>query len=245
MFLQEPAPTRADLNFTLFGFPVRVHPMFWLVTALMAWRPGQETPPQELVIWIIAVFFCIVVHELGHAFLARRYGASAHIVLYSFGGLAISHPQSRYMWERVAISFAGPAAGFLFAGLTMAIIAATGREVQFDWYWIPFRWKTLPDENLNLLVLDMTFINCYWGLFNLLPIYPLDGGQIARNLFTHYDWRDGLRKSQIVSVIVAVGLAVYLFQQSGGNIGFQVMMLGFLAFQNFQEMRGGGYGNPW
>lgn len=196
----------------------------------------EGMPPELLIIWVGAVFVSILVHELGHALAARFYGAAAHIVLYSFGGLAISHPQPRGVWQRVAISFAGPGAGFLFALLIAVILNATGRAVRVEPALVPFRWEPFEDFNLNFLVGNLMYINCYWGLVNLLPIYPLDGGQISRNLFMHYDLRGGLRKSQWLAVIVAAGIAVYFLEETR-QINFMSLMFAFLAYQNYQEMQ--------
>lgn len=247
MFLQEPSRTQFDLNFSLLGFPVRVHPLFWLITVALAWD-SNGVKPQELLLWVVSVFVSIVIHELGHAWMARYFGASAHIVLYSFGGLAVSHPEPRNVWDRVAICFAGPAAGFLFALVIAAALAASGQHVTFIWNWIPIRFDGFAEPNLNLLVFYLLYINCLWGLVNLLPIYPLDGGQIARNLFMHYDWRAGLRNSQRLSMGVAIALAVYLLAQSvqaGGRPDVTVFMLGYLAYLNYQEMNPSGMRGPW
>lgn len=245
VFLQEPSHTRFDLRFRLFGFPVRVHPLFWAVTALLAWQPGQDVAPRVLLIWMAAVFVSILIHELGHALAARYFGASAHIVLYSFGGLAITHPEPRYVWDRVAISFAGPAAGFLFALIIVVALAASGHAGQFLLHWIPIRFKPFTDANLNELIGQLLEINILWGLVNLLPIFPLDGGRISRNLFMRYDWNDGLRKSWLLSMGTAIGLAVYLLVQAGGQPSFKVFMLGYLAYLNYQEMNPMGPRNPW
>src|SRR5688500_3784168 len=89
MFLSEPPRSNGDLHFRVFGFPVRVHPYFWLVTAIMGLGSGDEgTAPMELLTWVGVVFVSILVHELGHAFLQRRFGGRPWITLYGLGGLA-------------------------------------------------------------------------------------------------------------------------------------------------------------
>jgi Zn-dependent protease len=233
------------LHFSLLGFPVRVHPMFWVMTALMAWS-GGELPPQILLIWVGVVFVSILVHELGHAVAARYFGGQASIVLYQFGGLAMHYPAPQHVWQRVAISLAGPAAGFLLAIATMLLVGGTGHRIEFELDWIPLTWSRIAEPNAGLAVDFLMFVNVYWGLFNLLPIFPLDGGQVARNLLVRYDYRDGLRKSHWISVIVAAGLAVYVWVDSDGQRMLTVLMLGFLAFQNYQELRSPwGSRNPW
>jgi len=86
VFLGEPPRSQGDFQFPIAGFNIRVTPWFWLATALLGIRNDD---PRLVVVWVIAVFISIVIHELGHAFAFRYYGYNAHIVLYHFGGLAI------------------------------------------------------------------------------------------------------------------------------------------------------------
>ena len=130
MILAEPPPSQGDLHFRLFGFPVRVHPFFWLVCLIMGLR-GSSTPPAEVIAWLIAVFVSIVIHELGHAFLQRRYGGNPRIVLHGFGGLAICGDCDRSPRSQILISLAGPMAGFLFAGLLLVALRIAGYQAGF------------------------------------------------------------------------------------------------------------------
>lgn len=113
--LSDPGTTRYDLRFSVLGIPVRVHPMFWLVGALL----GSGAGPQlgVIAIWIGCLFVSILVHELGHALAARSFGWPPDIVLHGFGGFARYSPGFGYTRRRaIWISFAGPLAGFgLFA----------------------------------------------------------------------------------------------------------------------------------
>ena len=87
MFLfQPPPPTRFDLRFSVAGFPVRVHPLFWLIAILFGSSAGS---PAKVMAWIIAIFVSITIHELGHAFALRRYGVESQIILHAAGGLTV------------------------------------------------------------------------------------------------------------------------------------------------------------
>ncbi|MBX9581317.1 MAG: hypothetical protein K2X87_13490, partial [Gemmataceae bacterium] len=110
--LVEPDRTPYDLNFRLFGFPVRVHPLFWVVTVLFGSSALRDFGPEYLLVWVVVVFVSILVHELGHAFAFRAFGTDAAVVLYGFGGLAVPWGGVAGRWRRVAVSLAGPAAGF-------------------------------------------------------------------------------------------------------------------------------------
>jgi Zn-dependent protease len=260
MILGEPPPTQGDLHFRLFGFPVRVHPFFWLVTLLLGLQLEQ---PVKILIWIIVVFVSILVHELGHAFLQRYYGGRPWITLYSFGGLASCNDCNRAPWPQIIISLAGPVAGFILAGLVIAVVALTGHAIGFalsahrdldalmirndiasiilqplvviDAYFEPYR-----SAPVNQTVADMLQVNILWGVLNLLPIYPLDGGRITRELFTLWDARSGIIQSLQLSAGAAVLVAAYAVLKS--QI-FMALMFGFLAFGSFQMLQA--YRNRW
>ena len=135
MLLGEPPRTQWDLHFSLFGIPVRVHPLFWLVAVIMGVRGSPEL--MDLLIWVVAVFLSILVHELGHATIMRLYGFAPWITLYGFGGLASYSPAQAYGSKRtdtfaqVLISAAGPGAGFVLAGAVIAGIKISGHQIDF------------------------------------------------------------------------------------------------------------------
>ena len=111
--LGEPPPTPADLHFRLFGFPIRVHPFFWVVILIlgMGGLGGGQADPVETLIWVAVAFISILVHELGHAVLQRRYGGHPWITLYGMGGLSSCDDCDRSPVSQILISAAGPVAG--------------------------------------------------------------------------------------------------------------------------------------
>src|SRR4051794_49713 len=105
------APTPFDLRFVMFGIPVRVHPLFWLLATFLGWNPDS---PESMVIWVACVFVSILVHEFGHALTAQYFGWPPEVVLYSFGGYASFQPGWGYTTRRAVLTLlAGPSAGFL------------------------------------------------------------------------------------------------------------------------------------
>ena len=246
MLLQSPPPTRYDLRFTIAGIPVRVHPLFWLLTLLL----GATGDLISLLVWVLVVFVSILVHELGHAFTMRYFGQSSHIVLHFAGGLAIPDSvQWGSRWANVAlgpnqyilISLAGPFAGFLLAGLTILGVLISGGSVGTTWLFglIPLPLTAvLPfgGRVLGVLVTILLWVNIFWGLINLLPVFPLDGGNVARNILIQYDPLNGVRKSLWVSVITGglIALAALVFLQSI----YMALLFGLLAFQSYQSLQG-------
>lgn len=244
-FFQPPPPTRYDLKFSLAGIPVRVHPLFWLLTIFLGLSAGSLI---QLLIWVVAVFISILIHEMGHALAMRRYGQDSFIVLHMMGGLAV--PQSS-RWggrastdttEQIIISLAGPFAGFLFAILVLALVLALGGSASVHWLlgFIPIPGAFLPSGGFigNSIISVLLLVNVFWGLFNLIPVYPLDGGNVSRNLFIKADPWDGFRKSLWLSTIAGAIMAVVgLFYLRSIWMG---LLFGLLAFQSYQTIQGRG-----
>lgn len=216
------APTQFDLNFSLFGIPIRVHPLFWAVSAILGWNARH---PNLMFIWILCVFVSILVHELGHALTAKSFGCQPHIVLYSFGGYASFEPVRGYTTRRaILILSAGPGAGFILYAVVRAIehlLEQQGVAISRPAY-AAFAY--------------MEFINLWWGIANLLPVFPLDGGQISSAALRHWRPRDGFAISLRISIAVAAGMAFFLFSL---HQTFNALLFGSLAFENLQNLQGG------
>ena len=258
MFLTEPPTTAYDLHFPIAGVPVRVHPMFWLAGLVMAASGGRDVT--GVLIWIGVLFVSILIHELGHAFAMRKFRESPRVVLYMMGGLAISdgggnplsgRSKSRNSFEQIIISAAGPTAGFLFAALIVVAVNVGGGTVKFHRPDIhePIFWSVgkLSNPHLFYAVHDLLFVNIVWGLVNLLPVMPLDGGQIARQLITMRDPWDGVRKSLWLSTIVAGAFAAMGVMYWGSPmVGIMFGMLAASNYMSLQQIGGGGRGGrPW
>lgn len=257
MFLAEPPTTQFDLHFQLAGIPVRIHPLFWLACVVT----GSSGDGPMLLVWTVVVFVSVLIHEMGHAIMMRRCGMTPRVVLYMMGGLAI--PDSgpfgmgragrRTPQNWILISGAGPVAGFAFAGLVILLIIATGGHFSFErgfpHFWsFDLREPVSHDNWLLYMALDsLLWVNIFWGLINLIPVYPLDGGQIAREFMVLRDPWHGIVRSMWLSVIVGgIAVAMGLSMQSM----FVVIMFLSLAVSNYralQQIQGGGFGggNPW
>lgn len=246
LLFQVPPPTRYDLNFTLAGFPVRVHPLFWLIAVLLGYSSGDIL---QILVWVLVVFISILVHELGHALAFRRYGLSSQIVLHFAGGLTI--PESTRWgsrWANVAlgpnqnifISLAGPGAGFIFAALIIVVVFLSGGSVLTNRLlgFIPVPALAVLPFGGNLLsafVTALLWVNIFWGFINLMPVYPLDGGSVTRNVLLQADPVDGIRKSLWISVIAGalIALVAFFFLRSP----YMAILFGFLAFQSYQSLQ--------
>lgn len=185
------SPTSLDVTFRLGRIPVRVHPLHWLSLALVG-LPWFDANVLAGLLWIACGFASILWHELGHAFAMRYYGSPARIQLIAFGGLAIPTYPSPTPARRLTIAAAGPAAGFLL----LAIVWGSNQLAA---------WSE-AHPYLGLAYFMLTRINLFWTLLNLLPVWPLDGGQMLREVLILRRARTPDFTTQRVSLVVALGL---------------------------------------
>jgi stage IV sporulation protein FB len=229
--------TPYDLRFHLFGIPVTVVSWFWLAALITGWHPDSGEYPDLLLIWVICLFVSILVHEMGHALTALAFGWPPEIYLYGFGGLAVYRPTYGQTTARsVLISFAGPGAGFLLYGATIAVehgLIASG-------------WPQTLNERGQMRFLyffgEMQFINLWWGLVNLLPVLPLDGGRIAETVLNRFRPYDGARLAATLSIVVAGVVAAFFLLHRDRFGTYPGLLFGLLAFSNFQALQTRG---PW
>ena len=205
------------------------------MTALIGW---QGRTGLEVVIWIACVFVSILVHEYGHGLTARAFtGQRPKIVLYGMGGLCSYDREERSTWQKVVVLLMGPGAGFLlflvvalFGALVLGLV-----PLRLGNLGIAPRWY---NPHVAQAYEDLVWINLLWGAANLVPIYPLDGGQIAYTLLAKANRRDGPRRCFIVSLLTAGLLAIFLY--SRGET-YTALLLGYLGLINFQLLQAAKY----
>lgn len=215
MTLTEPPESRAgEWCFRLFGIEVRVKFWFWFATLLFC----GNLDTRSALIWVAICFVSILLHEFGHVIAFRMFGTDAYAVLYGFGGLAVPEHRIQGTLAQFMVAIAGPVAGFCLVAVLAATAHAFGAGVHVGWHMFLPTISAWPDINPSsvarfqsnylwyLVLNDLLFVNFYWGLVNLLPVYPLDGGHAACAVLERRDPYNGRRTSLLVSAIVG-GLA--------------------------------------
>lgn len=167
---------------SLFGFPLEVNLTFLILLGVfMIWLG-----PVAGLTFVILAFGSVLLHELGHALVARWLGVPvAGIELHFFGGTAKMIGAPRSSGDEIAIAAAGPAVSFALGGVGVALAALTHSS-----FFVMFAW-----------------INLVMALFNLVPALPMDGGRIFRALLSR---RMGMLRATEVSVTVARGVAIVM-----------------------------------
>ncbi|QTN32575.1 M50 family metallopeptidase [Akkermansiaceae bacterium] len=203
-------------EFRIFNVPVRVEPWFWVVMALLGGAMGADSKEALVLvlIFMVAGFISILVHELGHALMARHFGNRVHILLYGMGGLAFREGGRNSRKRDFMIAAAGPA---IQIALGLAVILA-------------FRASGNTNPYLSAFVAIFFWISVIWALLNLLPILPLDGGRLLESVLGPRRMRTTLT----VSAATAAGAAVFALL-GGYYVG--AIFAGYLAYQSYKQLQ--------
>jgi stage IV sporulation protein FB len=209
------------MELKLGSIPLRIQGSFFLMALLLGLN---HRDPVKLAMWVAIVLVSVVFHELGHALMGKAFGLEPRIELHGMGGMTYFNGGRAEVstGKSIAISVAGPFAGFLFAIVVFATQLAGLHPVH-----------PLVREAVWLLL----SVNLGWGVFNLLPMLPLDGGNVLRSIVNAIAKERGEKISRIISIGVAAMIALL-------SIRYQqwwVLYLGVLfAFQNVQGLRQAG-----
>ena len=190
--------------FRIRGIQLSVHASFILMLAYVAWE-GWSSAGWLGSVWtvgyMLTLFACVTLHELGHAAAARHFGVRVpRILLLPIGGMAEMESIPRRPREEIIIALAGPAVNYLITGLLFIF-------VRFPDNWMPLDFSFSFMELGRHLIL----VNLIMGVFNLLPAFPMDGGRVFRAMLAIK--LPYLRATQIavgVSKAVALAGASYL-----------------------------------
>lgn len=211
------------IRFRLFGIPVEIQPWFWITLALLGGAIGATTPERilGLALFIVAGTISILIHELGHALTGKAFGAPTAITLQAFGGYASFPAGSFTRPQNFLVIAAGPAIQILLGLGALALLLYT----------------KLPTPAAFAFINSLMEVSFFWAILNLLPVIPLDGGQLVLTIL-------GPKRTVIslwISLVVAViGALVMLYFSGGSSILFPLFMASF-AYENWkmlQQLRG-------
>ncbi len=164
---------------TILGIPIFIHWSFSLILAYAAFnsvRRGENLEGVVLsVLFIFALYFCVILHELGHAFAARRYGIGTRdIIMYPIGGVAMLEGIPRKPLHELVVAIAGPMVNVVIAGLIFVGLLVSGAIGKLCF---------LYDDRLQGNFIGLLFAtNLVLVIFNMIPAFPMDGGRVFRAL---------------------------------------------------------------
>lgn len=205
------------IQFRLFGIPTTIQPFFWVILVLFGWMwSGQYgNDPLAIALFVLAGFISILVHELGHALLFKKFKRQVEIILHNFGGVAISMGPPLTRPQSFITTAAGPLFQVILGLLSLAV------------------WKIapLPTDASKFFFEALAVVSIAWAVLNLIPVLPLDGGQLLNAILGP----KRIKLTYIVGIVISALGAVYFLLQ-GGMI-LMPPLLGMFAYQNFQQMQ--------
>ena len=199
--------------FTLAKVPVSVSPWYLLLLVYLTMRnPGQG------LILAVCITISLLAHEFGHALVAKHFKLQPQILLHGFGGLT-GHERAGRDRDEALIIAAGPFAGLFMGACVLALL----------------KLATIESPTLQAALEYFMYINFLWSAFNLLPMWPMDGGQLLRiGASKLLKPARGERITHIVSIVVVAVVAVGSYYVQFGPM--MMIILAMTAWQNFQAL---------
>lgn len=211
--------------FSFRGIPVYFSIWFMVLVAYVATKvPGVMYG----LMMIVAILASLLVHEFGHALMARAFRLQPSVLLHGWGGLC-THASPRSARDDAYIIAAGPAAGLIFGGLVFAVTLLLDAVLSPGWQgsvpYLSYLFDVLIDWNI------------YWSLINLLPVYPLDGGQLFQ-LWAHK--RFPAMQAHTYTHYLGIGIAVAGVVWASSNKNTLLLVIAaFIIIENIQRLQMG------
>jgi len=224
-----------DWSFKLFevaGTAVRVHFTFFLLLAWIGaahWTRGGPAEAIDGIVFILLLFLCVVLHEFGHIFAARRYGIrTPDVTLLPIGGVASLERMPEKPSQEIIVALAGPAVNLVIAVLLMVVLGA-----RFD-----FTQMAQLEQAQTSLIGRVAAANVALLVFNLIPAFPMDGGRVLRALLaiglgytraTRIAASIGQGLAVVLAIVGLMGnpllvlIAVFIFLAASGEAGYVQM----------------------
>lgn len=172
--------------FRVFGIRLEMHLSFLLLLAYFGWTgyslAGFSSAAYNILL-ILLIFSCVVLHELGHSLTARVFGVSTQrILLLPIGGMAQLGSMPRSPWKELLITVAGPAVNFALAAVLYLTFRAA---INFNQI-LSQPALLLIHHTFQSTIVGLMVFNLIMGLFNLIPVFPMDGGRLLRSTLAFF-----------------------------------------------------------
>ncbi len=220
-----------------FRIPVYVHWSFLFVLGFISYTSISEGMDKVQIaafsLYIFLVFFCVVLHEYGHALMARRYGIeTVDIIITPIGGLARLRGMPREPKGELMIAIAGPLVNLALATLILLLLYALGVGI------------ILPDtDDLSILTNPIGFLhlvlllNVILFAFNLIPAFPMDGGRILRAILCFkFDRKKATFIASIIGRAIAIGFVLFATYNRLPSLLFIGIFIFVMAGREYKAM---------
>lgn len=199
--------------------PVLIFPFFWFLILMIGWLNSMSL--MGTVIWAAVILISILIHEYGHALTALMFGQRVEINLVGLGGVTKREGPKLAKWKEFLIVLNGPVAGLV----TCAVA----------YFFLNY---VVEKKAVLLYALEVAVeVNLFWTLLNLLPVLPLDGGQLVRIILESVFGLRGLKVAFFMSIILAGLLGLYFFLIQQIFMGAIFFLLAFESYRAWEDIK--------
>ena len=181
----------------VFGINFRIHVTFFLLLVFIFLSVLAEHGIGKALLatlFICAVFVCVLIHEVGHSLIARRFGTQVRsITLLPIGGVAAMEEIPEKPMQEIAMAIVGPFINLVIAGVLYAFVG----------HWSGIGVQDMYPDSAGTFVGGLISVNIILAIFNLIPAFPMDGGRVLRGIFAMY-----MNYVKATSLAVSVGQAI-------------------------------------
>jgi stage IV sporulation protein FB len=199
--------------------PISIYPTFWLFAGLIGYLNSRSFV--GTLIWVAIIFVSVLFHEFGHALTAVMFGQSPRIDLVALGGLTYYNGQKLSFWKQFFIVLDGPLFGFILVLIVTLLLQ------------VPALAQGMTGSILSL----MRVVNLFWTIVNLLPVMPLDGGQLLRIVLEKIFGLKGFKYAILASMVIAIGISLFFFLTQAFLIGALFFLLAYQSYDTFRRTR--------
>lgn len=197
--------------------PVSIYPIFWLFAALIGWLNSGSLI--GVLVWVGIIFVSVLIHEYGHAITAVYFGQKAKIQLIALGGVTSYQGSKLSFWKQFIIVFNGPFFGFMLFLLASLFL-------RWDWSQSPTIYSILKITQVA---------NLFWTVVNLLPVMPLDGGQLLRIVLEASFGLKGFRAALFIGTLISLAIALYFILVRSYLIAAIFFLFTFQSFVSWRK----------
>ncbi len=217
---------------TAFNIPVFIHWSFGLILAYVLFVSNEQGLSSSEALWalitVLGLFFCVTLHEFGHALAARRYGVGTKdIALYPIGGIARLERLPKKPIQEFVVAIAGPLVNFAIALILLPYMIFVPSSLD-----IIEKGSSFAGTASDFLP-AMFILNLGLGIFNLIPAFPMDGGRIFRALMSIK--LDRVKATLIAARLGQIIAALAVFYGLQGKLGVTSAFIGFFIFMMAQQ----------
>ena len=197
--------------------PITIHFTFWITAGIIGFINSFSFI--GTLIWIAIIFVSIFVHEMGHALTAKAFGQSPRIEFVAFGGLTYPEGPKLSKWKEFIVVLDGPLFGFCLFLLATLLLQFAGAGVWFS------------------ILKVLQIVNLFWTAINLIPVFPLDGGQLLRIVLEGIFGSKGFRYALIVGMVIGFGGGAFAFLKGFLFVGVFFMLFAFQSFEIYRRAK--------